>query len=108
MWHGLFSDASFYGFLHQCDADIAGAARAGGCGECRGRVDTANYERRPRGGPSELGAEYDRRLSFCCVRNNFLRSVVAAFSLLSSCDRDRRQDQLRRAHIKMNVEVEAA
>ncbi len=69
MYAEWVGDASLYAFLWECDRDLAGAARAGGCVVCGGRVDTARYPRKPRGGPPGLGAAFDRRESFCCARD---------------------------------------
>lgn len=37
-----------------------------GC-PCGGRLHRANYARKPRGGPCDLGAQYQYRLSLCCA-----------------------------------------
>ena len=63
------NEASFYAMLERIDADLAEAARVTGCG-CGGVLHGAAYPRKPRGGPRELGAGYDRRLSFCCARRD--------------------------------------
>ena len=52
--------------LPRIDADLAAKARAAGCPECGGRLDVANYPRKPRGADG-LGEEYDVRASFCCA-----------------------------------------
>jgi hypothetical protein len=62
-------DAKLYAFLRECDRDLAAEARAGGCVVCGGRVDSARYPRKPRGGPPGLGPAFDRRESFCCARD---------------------------------------
>src|SRR5258708_31315061 len=41
-------------------------ARRGGC-ECGGVLHSARYRRKPRGGPSGLGAAFAVRDSFCCA-----------------------------------------
>jgi hypothetical protein len=53
--------------LEKIDAELADEARAGGCAACGGRLDSARYPRKPRGGPADLGGGYDRRHSFCCA-----------------------------------------
>lgn len=60
---GLLSDA-FYHMLDRIDDDLASIAQAGCC-PCDGRLDRADYPRKPRGGPSTFGC--DRRRSFCCA-----------------------------------------
>ena len=62
----LLQDSRLYPFLLTIDREFAEQARADGC-HCSGRVHRADYERKPRGGPSGLGPEYDKRFSFCCA-----------------------------------------
>ena len=52
--------------LPRIDADLAARAQAAGCPVCGGRLDVANYPRKPRGADG-LGEDYDRRASFCCA-----------------------------------------
>ena len=63
----LLQDSRLYPFLFTIDREFAEQARAAGC-HCSGRVHRADYDRKPRGGPSGLGPEYERRFSFCCAR----------------------------------------
>lgn len=67
MYHKLLQDARLYDFLLQIDVELAVAARQAGC-RCGGRLHSARYRRKPRGGPSDLGLETERRASFCCSR----------------------------------------
>jgi hypothetical protein len=60
------NEASFYEMLERIDKDLAQAAREARC-ECGGRLDSARYPRKPRGGPPHLGPGYDWRFSFCCA-----------------------------------------
>lgn len=53
--------------LFAVDQDLAAQARAAGCAACGGRLDSARYPRKPRGGLADLGPEYDWRFSFCCA-----------------------------------------
>lgn len=68
MCHGILSDARLYALLLKYDEDLAAEARAAGC-ECGGALHVSDFPRKPRGGPPDLGAGYDRRLSFCCDRD---------------------------------------
>ncbi len=61
----LLQDSRLYQLLFRIDREFAEQARADGC-HCSGRVHRADYDRKPRGGPSDLGPEYARRFSFCC------------------------------------------
>jgi hypothetical protein len=67
MYHNLFRDASFWEFLFVVDQDLARTAKQEGC-PCGGRLDGANYPRKPRGGGKNLPACCRYRLSFCCHR----------------------------------------
>ncbi|MGH7897451.1 MAG: hypothetical protein ACREQQ_05835 [Candidatus Binatia bacterium] len=69
MYPSWMSEASFYEWLERIDGELAETARAEGCG-CGGVLHQATYPRKGRGGPQELGAGYDRRLSFCCARRD--------------------------------------
>jgi hypothetical protein len=68
MYHNLFRDARFWTFLFHVDQDLAATAKRAGC-TCGGRLDRANYPRKPRGGGKDLPASYCYRLSFCCHRD---------------------------------------
>jgi hypothetical protein len=63
--HKLLLRASYHGVLWRIDQDLAAQCRAARC-RCGGRLDVANYPRKPRGGP-ELPTEQALRLSFCCA-----------------------------------------
>ncbi len=66
MCHALLGDARLYEQLLRFDEDLAERVRAGGC-PCGGRLHSARYPRKPRGGPVDLTG-YDHRMSFCCDR----------------------------------------
>ena len=68
MYHVLFRDASFWAFLFEVDKDLANQARQEGC-PCGGRLHSANYPRKPRGGCEKLPDSCGCRLSFCCERD---------------------------------------
>jgi hypothetical protein len=63
--------------LAKFDDDLAAQARAMGC-QCGGRLDRACYARKPRGGPAELGSEYQWRWSFCCAVDGCRRRMTPA------------------------------
>ena len=63
----MLADARLYELLLRLDEDLAGSTQAGGCGWCGGRLDRADYARKPRGAPAGLGAEHALRLRFCCA-----------------------------------------
>jgi hypothetical protein len=68
MYHDLPLSASFWSFLLTVDEDLAEEARKQGC-PCSGRLHSANYQRKPRGTPSQLPEPQRLRLSFCCDRD---------------------------------------
>ena len=63
----LSQDTRLYDYLLAIDHELAGHARRVGCPRCGGRLDSATYPRKPRGGASRFGAEHSRRLRFCCA-----------------------------------------
>lgn len=65
----ILQDARFYEALHRCDVELAQRARASGCRYCSAALHSARYPRKPRGGPPGLGAQFAKRLSFCCARD---------------------------------------
>lgn len=75
MWHAVLRDSRFFATLTRFDHDIAERLQAAGCA-CGGRLDSARYPRKPRGGPPQLGAEYEWRLSFCCARDGCRRRMT--------------------------------
>ncbi len=75
MWHSVLSDSRFFSTLSKFDHDLAAQVRAAGCG-CGGRLDSARYPRKPRGGPCDLAEAYQWRLSFCCARDGCRRRVT--------------------------------
>ncbi len=67
MYLTWLADARLYEVLAGIDADLAETARRAGCRVCGGVLHSACFPRKPRGGPGELPAGYDRRHSFCCA-----------------------------------------
>ena len=67
MSHAVLASPSFHRLLLEIDRDLAAETRAGRCRACGGRLDSARYRRKPRGGPPGLPDEHDRRFSFCCA-----------------------------------------
>ena len=67
MYQAVLADAKFHEQLLAFDRDLAATARAARCWRCSGVLHSASYQRKPRGGPAELGQEYADRFSFCCA-----------------------------------------
>ena len=71
----LLRDPRLFDLLTCIDEDLAQQARATGCRHCGGRLDSADYPRKPR---ISLGLKppYERRLSFCCARRDCRRRLT--------------------------------
>lgn len=68
--HVFIADINFFHLLDTEDARVTAGVRAKGCPDCSGRLDQANYPRKPRGGQvGEAGEIFDRRRSLCCARD---------------------------------------
>lgn len=67
LYQSVLEDVRLHEMLLRLDQDLARAAQAARCGWCGGRLDRADYARKPRGAPAGLGAEHALRLSFCCA-----------------------------------------
>ena len=63
--------------LPRIDDDLAARTRVAGCPVCGGRLDVANYPRKPRGADG-LGDDYDWRRSFCCAVEGCRRRCTPA------------------------------
>lgn len=75
MWHVGLRDSSFFERLCEIDHDLAEQARARGC-PCGGVLHRADYVRKPRGAPSEVPTDLERRHSFCCARDGCRRRLT--------------------------------
>ena len=58
------ADQQLHQFLENVDSDIAFKIQQAGCLHCGSRLDRADYDRKPRGGPEH----WDERLSLCCAK----------------------------------------
>ena len=77
MYQALLRDSSLFDLLLRFDRDLAEQARDRGC-SCGGRLHAASYERKPRGGPPDLGPEHAIRFSYCCAREGCRRRLTPA------------------------------
>ncbi len=68
VWHALLREPRFFDLLYKLDQDLAERAQSQGC-PSGGRLDRANYPRKPRGGPVELSPDPQLRHSFCRRRD---------------------------------------
>jgi len=68
--HDWIADINFFEKLDAEDTRVTAAVKAGGCPRCGGRLDQANYPRKPRGGDVGAAGEiFGRRRSLCCARD---------------------------------------
>ena len=75
--HEIAVDDKFIGHLESEDARVAARTQAGGCPHCQGRLDRADYPRKPRGGDiAPAGEGIVRRISLCCAREGCRRRVT--------------------------------
>lgn len=64
----LLKDRDFWLLCHRVDQDLARQEQAKDCEHCAGRLDQANYQRKPRGGPEGLApGVLSTRFSLCCA-----------------------------------------
>jgi hypothetical protein len=67
MWHELVGgESAFFASLIECDEKLAASIRERGC-PCGGRLDRADYPRKPRGVPAAWDEAWSRRISLCCA-----------------------------------------
>ncbi len=77
MFHGWIAEDKFFALLEQEDARAAAAVKAAGCRYCGGRLDRADYPRKPRGGSmAAAGERRVRRTSFCCAKEGCRRRAT--------------------------------
>lgn len=77
MYHGFVADCKFCALLLAIDEEIAARVKALGCPWCSGRLDRADYPRKPRGGSiAAAGEEFDTRISLCCSREGCRKRVT--------------------------------
>ncbi len=77
MLHGVVGDESaFFAGLVEADSTLAYDAQKRGCPRCGGRLDRADYPRKPRGLPSAWEDAFSRRFSFCCANQGCRRRIT--------------------------------
>ena len=67
MYAELLADPKLHALLRKCDEELAAECRAGGCPRCGGKLHSARYPRKPRGGPAGELTHGEFRFSFCCA-----------------------------------------
>jgi hypothetical protein len=76
VYQSVLTDVRLFELLLRVDQDLACTTQAEGCRRCGGRLDRADYARKPRGVPPELGAEHAVRRSFCCAAEGCRRRTM--------------------------------
>lgn len=76
MWQELLRDARFHRRLLDLDGELAAKAATRGCAVCGQALHAANYPRKPRGVPIEVGREAEMRHSFCCSGRDCRRRMT--------------------------------
>lgn len=76
MWHELLGNAKFLAALTAADEAIAREAQCGRCPFCGGRLDRADYPRKPRDALGEAEASWSKRISLCCSREGCRRRLT--------------------------------
>ncbi len=97
MSHEMGLDGEIFARLHDLDVELTEAVRRGGCVYCGGRLDRADFPRKPRGLPESVEVLFERRFALCCSREGcrrralppsvrFLgRRVYAAIAVVVAC-----------------------
>lgn len=62
--------------LFYIDTDLAERFRQKACPYCSGTLHSANYDRKPRGGPGNIPDQWLVRHSFCCSRESCRRRAL--------------------------------
>jgi len=70
--------AKFFQELFATDEQEVRREQRAGCPWCRGRLDRADYPRKPRGLPGQLGLDalFGTRFSLCCARDGCRRRLT--------------------------------
>lgn len=68
--------AKFFHKLLETDLLVLRETQRGGCRSCGGRLDRADFPRKPRGLPESWEATFCRRFSLCCDREGCRRRLT--------------------------------
>jgi hypothetical protein len=76
IWLVWRPDSSFFKFLQGVDLDLTRKLQQSGCPHCEGRLDRADYPRKPRGDLEQAGETMEVRFSLCCAREGCRRRLT--------------------------------
>jgi hypothetical protein len=76
VWLTWCPDSSFFQILLDADLQLTRKLQEGRCPRCGGRLDRADYFRKPRGDLDGAGETMDRRFSLCCARDGCRRRLT--------------------------------
>lgn len=77
MYEKILTDPMFYFLLFRIDSNLAKKSHRRVCKACGGKLDWANYLRKPRGGPHKLDEQYSKRFSLCCRSDGCRKRLLA-------------------------------
>ena len=77
MYHSITLDPNFFNKLLATDRLIASQVQANNCSFCSGKLHQAHYQRKPRGVPEGVDADYSIRFSFCCSTEGCRKRTTA-------------------------------
>jgi len=76
VWLAWRPGTSFFHFLVEADRDLLRRIQQRRCPHCGGRLDRADYPRKPRGQLDEAGETMEIRFSLCCAREGCRRRLT--------------------------------
>jgi hypothetical protein len=77
MYEKILTDPNFYFLLFKIDSELAKKSHRVACKVCGGKLDWANYLRKPRGGPPCLDEQCFIRFSLCCRSDGCRKRLLA-------------------------------
>ena len=76
VWLTWRPNSSFFQFLLDADLELTRKLQQYRCPHCLGRLDRADYPRKPRGALDEAGDRMESRFSLCCAREGCRRRLT--------------------------------
>jgi hypothetical protein len=76
MYIDAVQESKVFHVLYQIDRDLAEEERQHKCARCGGPLHHAFYQRKPRGGQTDLPEQYSIRMGLCCGKKGCRRRVL--------------------------------